>query len=365
MKMNGLKFLLIGLAILPTAFAQALKCGSEVGMNEKGSASSAALIVWKKDGSIRTCSASILDQRQILTTASCVQAFDHGVVIFASDVSTELIKIQQGTTLTKESFLTKYPSQEIPKNIHFHHDYNVAVPNIQNDLAVLDLNADIPLSFKKIELVADQADLNTLLLNSINKSVTALGFGGINQSAGVLKNQLLNFESVSTINQELILVPNKIDASCLAGAEIGDAGGSVLLFKDETPATNLIQIGVMVGSELNGNTNTALVTKKMIDEKILQPKVAEQETPITYSLIKTNFAVCLNCHKSMFKDIQTTQKKLAGMVTEVNAGDMPPPKSGLPPLNSCQKALLQKWFDLGAPETSTTTLESLPECKKP
>jgi hypothetical protein len=52
--------------------------------------------------------------------------------------------------------------------------------------------------------------------------------------------------------------------------------------------------------------------------------------------------------------------------TAVNASGserMPPAEDGYEPLDSCQLAALKAWMDLGAPESSSLLLDSLPPCQ--
>ncbi len=50
------------------------------------------------------------------------------------------------------------------------------------------------------------------------------------------------------------------------------------------------------------------------------------------------------------------------VLSEVSGGDMPPAQSGFSQLTTCQKAVLQKWFDLGSPDESGIAVNTLPEC---
>lgn len=93
---------------------------------------------------------------------------------------------------------------------------------------------------------------------------------------------------------------------------------------------------------------------------------ANPETFITYDLIKTNTtAVCLRCHSGgTDPDLSTKSGLVANMsivLDEVMSNEMPPPNK-LPHLSDCQKATLQKWFDLGSPDTSEVKISSLPAC---
>ena len=92
---------------------------------------------------------------------------------------------------------------------------------------------------------------------------------------------------------------------------------------------------------------------------------AVPDAVISYSLVKTEAAaVCLKCHISSGQapDLSTKQALIDNMgmvLSEIAADDMP---LSAPPLTKCQKAVLQKWYDLGSPDESTTTLKTIPEC---
>lgn len=90
-------------------------------------------------------------------------------------------------------------------------------------------------------------------------------------------------------------------------------------------------------------------------------------TIIDFQLIKNySLSSCMNCHSgSQTPDISSSAGARASIVrilTRVDQNTMPPANAGYQALNACQKALLHKWSDLGAPDTSTTTVASVPEC---
>jgi uncharacterized membrane protein len=84
------------------------------------------------------------------------------------------------------------------------------------------------------------------------------------------------------------------------------------------------------------------------------------------TITKDVVSTCVKCHKvdrpgkPQLTTIANYIKEMATVLDEVNANEMPP--AGMAPLTACQKALLQKWYDLGAPETSNVNVKSLPEC---
>jgi uncharacterized membrane protein len=106
-----------------------------------------------------------------------------------------------------------------------------------------------------------------------------------------------------------------------------------------------------------------------VDKTVEAPQNAAltaPETKITFDFIKTDTtAVCLKCHSGRVEPELSTKESLIANMSEVlgavMSNEMPPPKK-FASLTACQKAALQKWFDLGAPDESEVTLSSLPEC---
>jgi len=98
------------------------------------------------------------------------------------------------------------------------------------------------------------------------------------------------------------------------------------------------------------------------------PSLSSQEA-ISYDLIKRySLSTCTTCHSagqkspnlSTLADLQKNQSKV---LHETDTDSMPPKKKGYAALTTCQKALLKKWADLGAPETSNSTVADVAECK--
>lgn len=91
------------------------------------------------------------------------------------------------------------------------------------------------------------------------------------------------------------------------------------------------------------------------------------ENMIDYAFIKSKTAVCLDCHSAGQRRPELTTKDFLtsnanDVFNEIFDETMPPQKKGYTPFTACEKAALKKWFDLGSPDTSTITVNSLPEC---
>lgn len=98
---------------------------------------------------------------------------------------------------------------------------------------------------------------------------------------------------------------------------------------------------------------------------VVTPPVTE--TMINFAFIQSKTAVCLNCHSAGKKDPELTSKQAFmdhanDILSEVLSESMPPKKKGFSPFSACEKAALQKWYDLGAPDESNTAVNSLVEC---
>lgn len=98
---------------------------------------------------------------------------------------------------------------------------------------------------------------------------------------------------------------------------------------------------------------------------VTEPPVTENMIDFTYIQNKT--AVCLNCHSAGKKNPELTTKQSLidnadDILSEVLDESMPPKKKGFAAFTACEKAALQKWYDLGSPDTSSTKVNSLPEC---
>jgi len=89
---------------------------------------------------------------------------------------------------------------------------------------------------------------------------------------------------------------------------------------------------------------------------------------ITFDLIKNGtLQNCQACHSgSQAPDLSTfatTAQQIQRIIIRTNDNSMPPANMGYTSLSACQKALLQKWMDLGTPETSTVNVGSVAECQ--
>lgn len=80
----------------------------------------------------------------------------------------------------------------------------------------------------------------------------------------------------------------------------------------------------------------------------------------------TVLKTCLDCHSGRQTPILSSYTSMVAALGkvwgEVQTRSMPPQSSGLLPLSVCKTAVLKKWIDLAAPETSKITVASVPEC---
>lgn len=100
---------------------------------------------------------------------------------------------------------------------------------------------------------------------------------------------------------------------------------------------------------------------------VVTPTPPVTEEMIDFQYIKLQTKVCLDCHSPGKKkpDLSTQENLIQfgdDVLSEVLDDSMPPKKKGYASFTPCQKAALQKWYDLGAPEVSNTPVKSLPEC---
>lgn len=87
------------------------------------------------------------------------------------------------------------------------------------------------------------------------------------------------------------------------------------------------------------------------------------DTMITFELIqKSPLSSCVHCHDSYSKK-QAIVADMSSILSEVNTDEMPKPGNGFPALTACQKEILKKWFDLGAPDESTFAVKDLSGCE--
>jgi hypothetical protein len=103
------------------------------------------------------------------------------------------------------------------------------------------------------------------------------------------------------------------------------------------------------------------------------PTPVDEET-ITFALLqKTAFISCAECHsktknpqkKPLLTNLEQYQARLNDVQSEVNADDMPETDEGATLLTACEKAMMNKWIDLGAPSETGFKISDLQECKSP
>ena len=87
-------------------------------------------------------------------------------------------------------------------------------------------------------------------------------------------------------------------------------------------------------------------------------------TLLTIELVKSySLNSCTQCHSGKKEPFLGTDQDLRSNISdiqsEINDNHMPPKK----PLNDCQKAVVNKWADLGTPDTSDVKISDLEACK--
>ncbi len=103
---------------------------------------------------------------------------------------------------------------------------------------------------------------------------------------------------------------------------------------------------------------------------VVEPQPEEQLVTFDY-LVKTAFVSCAECHtktknpnkKPLLTNLDEYKARIADVVMAVNANDMPYTDNGARLLNACEKAMMNKWVDAGAPAASTVKVSDIPECK--
>lgn len=88
------------------------------------------------------------------------------------------------------------------------------------------------------------------------------------------------------------------------------------------------------------------------------------DTLLTIDLVKSySLNSCTQCHAGKKEPFLGTDQDLRSNISdiqsEINGNHMPPKK----PLNDCQKAIVNKWADLGTPDTSDVKISDLEACK--
>lgn len=99
-------------------------------------------------------------------------------------------------------------------------------------------------------------------------------------------------------------------------------------------------------------------------------KTPPATTPIDAALVK-NYALstCFDCHSGRkqptLNSLDAIRSNIDSISTEVTLDSMPPQRDGYLPLSDCQKAVLERWIELGMPDQSTVTMDELPACASP
>jgi uncharacterized membrane protein len=90
---------------------------------------------------------------------------------------------------------------------------------------------------------------------------------------------------------------------------------------------------------------------------------------ISASFVQTNvLSTCTDCHKpgqhnptlASFSDIKTNMTAIRNKVLD---NSMPKASGGYAPLTDCQKAILDRWVSLGAPENTEEQIGTLSACR--
>ncbi len=89
---------------------------------------------------------------------------------------------------------------------------------------------------------------------------------------------------------------------------------------------------------------------------------------ISYEIVSSySMHTCQSCHAGVSKpgldSIDLVRANSSKVMTEVEGNKMPPPEKGYSSLSDCQKAIMKKWVDIGMPESSSSRVSELPECK--
>jgi len=99
------------------------------------------------------------------------------------------------------------------------------------------------------------------------------------------------------------------------------------------------------------------------------PPQGSEATVNTETVRARSLAVCLNCHNGtqlpQASDLRTPEavKANASVIQfQVNTDRMPKPGFGFPPLDACQKEILNKWIELGLPDSTTFKVNMLTNC---
>lgn len=92
------------------------------------------------------------------------------------------------------------------------------------------------------------------------------------------------------------------------------------------------------------------------------------EETVTFDLLRrTSLKTCLQCHIHRDGSVPVNSPELAysnrdSIMNEVNSGEMPPRDKGYPSLTSCEKKLLQVWFDAQTNNLGAPKVKEVPEC---
>jgi hypothetical protein len=114
---------------------------------------------------------------------------------------------------------------------------------------------------------------------------------------------------------------------------------------------------------LNGSS-TGRSSTVPASEAPLTPQ--SEETVETKTVQRRSLAICLDCHNGEQEPNLSTaasiKENLNRIQFQVNNDFMPPASEGYAPLTACQKELLNRWTEMGAPDSSNIRVSSLITC---
>ncbi len=117
----------------------------------------------------------------------------------------------------------------------------------------------------------------------------------------------------------------------------------------------------------NGGTSSSADNGAPAQPTPVPPPTGTDATITTDTVRTRSLAVCLNCHNGVTQapDLRTAQavkNNSTQIQFQVNNNRMPPPNSGFPLLDACQRQLLNQWILLGTPDTSSVKVNTLANC---
>ncbi len=112
-----------------------------------------------------------------------------------------------------------------------------------------------------------------------------------------------------------------------------------------------------------------------LELELKAPLASPQKNGFDFSKGKFSFAdlknsslqSCTKCHSKSqepyMNTLQDWRDNQVSVLDEIEMKSMPPEDEGFTSLNSCEIALVKRWYELGAPENSDEPFDSVEECK--